>query len=207
MDKKVAGAGSMADKGSHLVDLARYLVGEFEEVVGATEIFVEERPLPGASGTGRVTTDDAAAFLARFQNGALGLFGASRMSAGHKNSLGFEVNGSLGSVIFELERLNELRVYLVSEQPEVQGFRTVMVTDPDHAYMQHWWPPGHVIGWERSFIHQYYELLKSVVENTASSPSFYDGMKAQEVLEAVEQATLQKRWVTVPQGEGRLPRS
>jgi predicted dehydrogenase len=197
MDKKVAGAGSMADKGSHIVDLARYLVGEFEEVAATTEIFIKQRPLPGGVGSGNVTTDDAAAFLARFANGALGLFGTSRISAGHKNSLGFEVNGSTGSVIFDLERLNELQVYFAGEPAEVEGFRTVIATGSGHAYGAHWWPPGHVLGWEHSFIHQYYELLKSVAESSAASPSFYDGMKVQQILEAIEHASADRRWITV----------
>ena len=201
MDKQVAGAGSMADKGSHIVDLARYLVAEFEEVAATTEIFVKERPVAGEVGTRSVTTDDAAAFLARFANGALGLFGTSRMSAGHKNSLGFEVNGSQGSLIFDLERLNELQVYFAAEPAEVQGFRTVMATGPGHAYGDRWWPPGHVLGWEHSFIHQYYELLRSVAEDIPSSPSFHDGLKAQQVLEAIEQASAEKRWVAVAKVE------
>jgi predicted dehydrogenase len=106
----------MANKGSHLVDLARYLVGEFEKIAGVTKIFVKEGPLITAYGMGSVSTDDAVAFLARFHKGVLGLFDTSRMSAGHKNNLSFEVNDSLGSVIFDLERLNELRVYFASEQ-------------------------------------------------------------------------------------------
>lgn len=197
MDREKAGAGSMADKGSHVVDLARYLVGEFEEVASTLEIFVKERPLSGASTSKQVTTDDAAVFIARFGNGALGLFGTSRMGAGHKNTLGFEVNGSLGSVIFDLERLNELQVYFTSDRPEVQGFRTVMVTQPDHEYIKQWWPPGHVIGWEHTFVHQYYEFLKAVIENRPASPSFSDGLKAQQVLDAIEQASIEKRWVGV----------
>lgn len=126
-DQAVAGAGSIADKGSHIVDLARYLVGEIDEVAAANEIFVKHRPLMEPPGARKeVTTDDAAVFLARFASGALGLFLTSRMSAGHKNFLTFEVNGSPGSLRFNLERMNEPEVYFRGEQPE--GFRTVMVT-------------------------------------------------------------------------------
>ncbi len=195
-DKNVAGAGSMADKGSHLVDLARFLVGEIEEVAAATEIFVRERPT-AEGGRATVTTDDAAAFIVRFRNGALGLFGTSRMSAGHKNALGFEVNGSRGSVSFDLERLNELQVYLREDDQAVEGFRTVMVTQPAHRYISHWWPPGHIIGWEHTFIHQYYEFLRAISEDLAPSPNFLDGLRVQQVLDAVETAAAEKRWVRV----------
>jgi predicted dehydrogenase len=198
MDKAIAGAGSMADKGSHIVDLARYLVGEFDEVSGTSEIFVKERLLPDGSGRRRtVTTDDAAVFVARFVDGALGVFETSRMSAGHKNGLWFEVNGSKGSLRFELERLNELQVYFTSDPDECQGFRTVMATQPSHPYISYWWPPGHIIGWEHTFIHQYYELMKAIADDTRPSPDFYDGMRCQQVLEAIELAARQKQWVKV----------
>jgi predicted dehydrogenase len=203
MDKTVAGAGSMADKGSHVVDLARYLVGEFEEVACSSAIFVNERPLPDHNHSRKqVTTDDAAVFIARFQNGALGIFETSRMSAGHKNALAFEVNGSKRSILFDLERLNELRFYTTSAPKEVNGFQTIMVTEPCHQYIKNWWPPGHVLGWEHTFVHQYYEFLKAIAHHAASSPSFYDGMKNREVLMAIETAAVEKRWTKV--GESTL---
>jgi predicted dehydrogenase len=198
-DKAIAGAGSMADKGSHLVDLALYLVGDIVEVAATTEIFVRERPAPEGAAR-RVTTDDAAAFLARFRSGAIGLFGTSRMSAGHKNALGFEVNGSRGSLIFDLERLNELQVYFVDDDRAARGFRTIMVTEPVHRYVDRWWPPGHVLGWEHTFIHQYYEFLHALETDTLPSPNFHDGLKVQRVLDAVEQAVAEKRWIGVPEG-------
>ena len=198
-DRAIAGAGSMADKGSHLVDLALFLVGDIVEVAATTEIFVRERPAPdGIART--VTTDDAAAFLARFRNGALGLFGTSRMSAGHKNALGFEVNGSRGSLIFDLERLNELQVYFVDDDCAARGFRTIMVTEPVHRYLERWWPPGHVLGWEHAFIHQYYEFLHALETEALPSPNFHDGLKVQRVLDAVEQAAAERRWIGVPEG-------
>lgn len=195
-DRQVAGAGSMADKGSHIIDLARYLVGEFEQVASRTSIVVPER----ADGEGvrrPVTTDDAAVFLAQFDNGALGVFQTSRMSAGHKNSLCFEINGSRGSVRFDLERLNELEVYSADEEPSSQGFRTVSVTQGVHPYVDRWWPPGHVLGWEHTFIHQYFEFLKAIGQDTAVAPSFYDGMKCQQVIDAIERAATEARWVSV----------
>lgn len=190
-DKTVAGAGSMADKGSHVVDLARYLAGEFAEVSAATEIFVKERQQRA------VTTDDAAVFTARFHSGALGLFLTSRMSAGHKNRLAFEVNGSKGSLAWDLERLNELHVYEAGGS--VAGFRNVMVTEPGHPYAGAWWPAGHVLGWEHTFIHQYYEFLKGIAEKRQPAPSFLDGLRNHQVLDAIERAALEKRWIEVPQ--------
>ena len=198
MDKAIAGAGSMADKGSHVVDLARYLVGEFAEVASSSAIFVKERPLPGPSDSkAEVTTDDAAVFIARFQNTALGVFETSRMSAGHKNSLVFEVNGSKGSIVFDLERLNELQFYTTSDPEKAKGFRTIMVTELCHQYVKGWWPPGHVLGWEHTFVHQYYEFLTAIARNSATSPSFYDGLMNQEVLAAIETAATTKRWAKV----------
>jgi predicted dehydrogenase len=196
-DRTVAGAGSMADKGSHLVDLARYLVGEIEEVAAANEIFVKHRPLADQPGVRKeVTTDDAAVFLARFAGGAMGLFLTSRMSAGHKNCLTFEVNGSLGSLSFNLERLNELEVCFRGEQPE--GFRTVMVTDAaEHRYIKNWWPPGHVLGWEHTFVHQYYEFFQAITGGYQPAPSFLDGLRNQEVLDAIEVAAREKCWEPV----------
>jgi predicted dehydrogenase len=196
-DKKVAGAGSMADKGSHVVDLARYLVGEFAEVSAATDIFVKERNDAGAKR--EVTTDDAAVFTARFRSGALGLFLTSRMSAGHKNSLAFEVNGSKGSLAWDLERPNELQVYYTGGS--VAGFQNVMVTESSHPYVGAWWPPGHVLGWEHTFIHQYYEFLKGIAEKRQPEPSFLDGLRNHEVLDAIEQAAAERRWVDVPRAK------
>ncbi len=200
-DKAKAGAGSMADNGSHIIDLARWLVGEFAEVAGTAEITVKERRSVEDGAIRPVTTDDTAAFLARFENGAIGLFATNRTSAGHKNALVFEVTGARGALVFDLERLNELQVYFYDEAPERQGFRTIMVTDPSHPYISRWWPPGHVIGWEHGFVHQYYEFVKAIAEDATPSPTFYDGMKAQAVLEAIETAWRGKRWAPVPDTE------
>lgn len=197
-DKSIAGAGSLADKGSHVIDLARMLIGEFEEISCTTDIFVKERTLPGAGGSRKeVTTDDAAVFIARFKNGALGLFETSRMCAGHRNSLAFEINGSKGSVKFTMERFNELDVFFTEDIGEVQGFRNILVTHPDHEYMKYWWPTGHILGWGQTFTHQYYEFLKAINEDYMPTPSFYDGMKNQEIIEAAQRAALEKRWIKI----------
>src|ERR687896_956060 len=143
LQKEVSGSGALGDIGAHIVDLAHFVVGPISDVTGMTETFVKERPLEEASaggglsasgGTemGEVTVDDAAAFLARFENGAVGTFEATRFAAGRRNQNSFEVNGSNGSLVFDLERMNELLVYFADDPAEASGFRTVMVTEPDH---------------------------------------------------------------------------
>ena len=208
LDKNVAGSGALGDLGAHLIDMARYLVGEFTEVAGMSETFIKERPLPetmqglSASGSkdgakGQVTVDDAALFLARFENGALGSFEATRYAAGRRCVNSFEINGSLGSVIFDFERMNELQVYFVNDPGDVQGFRRVLATDPAHAYSEAWWPPGHTIGYEHTFIHEAVELMAAIKENRQPVPNFYDGVQCQAVLEAVERSINEKRWVRI----------
>ena len=104
---------------------------------------------------------------------------------GHKNELTFEINGSRGCIKFNLERLNELDVYFMEEDKATQGFRNILVTEPEHAYMDSWWPAGHIIGWEHLFIHQYYEFIRSIVRDEPARPDFTDGRMAQQVIEAV----------------------
>src|SRR3712207_761427 len=127
--KEVAGSGALGDLGAHIVDLAHFLVGPITSVIGTTETFIRERPLEeSGAGRGEVTVDDAAAFLVRFESGAIGTFEATRLAPGRKNHNSFEVNGSIGSLVFDLERMNELQVYFADEPAETSGFRTVMVT-------------------------------------------------------------------------------
>ncbi len=194
--KEAAGSGALGDIASHSLDLARFLVGEITEVTGALETFVKERPLPdNPRKKGKVTVDDASATVVRFAGGALGTIEASRFATGRKNYNRFEINGSKGSVAFDLERLNELQVYLTSDPPDVQGFHDVMVTDrAHHPYMGHWWPAGHIIGYEHTFVHTVYDLLEAVAKNRMPSPNFADGVQNQKVLAAMEKAARTKRW-------------
>ncbi|MGN7456543.1 Gfo/Idh/MocA family protein [Paenibacillus pasadenensis] len=214
LQKEIAGSGSHGDLGAHLIDLARHLVGEFDEVVGMSETFVKERPLPtemsglsakgGASADaprGPVTVDDATLFLARFANGALGSFEATRFAPGHRSTNSFEINGSKGSVRFDFERMNELEVYFADDAEDVQGFRRVLCTDAAHAYSEAWWPAGHTIGFEHTFTHEMLELMSAVAEDRQPSPSFVDGVKCQEVLEAVERSVEERRWVKLAEME------
>ncbi|WP_339256440.1 Gfo/Idh/MocA family oxidoreductase [Paenibacillus sp. FSL P2-0136] len=208
LQKEIAGSGSHGDLGAHLIDLAHFLVGDVEEVIGMSETFVKERPLAtemtGLSAKagkdaprGPVTVDDATLFLARFSSGALGSFEATRFAAGHRSTNSFEINGSLGSVKFDFERMNELEVYLTSDDEDVQGFRRVLATDPSHDYAEAWWPPGHTIGFEHTFIHEMLELSNAIEEGRQPEPNFNDGVKCQAVLEAVERSIEQRRWVQI----------
>lgn len=208
LKKEIAGSGSHGDLNAHLIDLARYLVGEIREVVGMCETFVKERPLAQsmtglhASGNhdgsmGEVTVDDATLFMARFEGGALGSFEASRFAAGHRCTNAFEINGSKGSIRFDFERMNELEVYFADDAEDVQGFRRVLATDPAHEYMNAWWPPGHIIGFEHTFIHEVLELMEAIGDDRQPEPNFSDGIKCQEVLEAVDISIAERRWVAI----------
>jgi predicted dehydrogenase len=193
--KEVAGSGALGDLGAHIVDLAHFLVGPIEKVIGIAETFIRERPLeePGA-GSGEVTVDDAAAFLARFENGAIGTFEATRLAPGRKNHNSFEINGSNGSLVFDLERMNELQVHFADEPAETSGFRTVMVTEPDHPYVGAWWPPGHIIGYEHTFVHTIKDLLDGIAAGKSPPPTFEDGYRCQAVLDAVERSLESGAW-------------
>lgn len=208
LQKEVAGSGSHGDLGAHLIDLAHYLVGDMQEVIGMSETFIKERPIASemtglsAKGSedapkGKVTVDDATLFLTRFENGALGSFEATRFAAGHRSTNAFEINGSLGSVKFDFERMNELEVYFTTDDEDVQGFRRVLATDPVHDYMEAWWPPGHTIGFEHTFIHEVLELSQAIAEGRKPVPSFEDGVKCQAVLEAVDKSIEERRWVSL----------
>ena len=210
LQKDIAGSGSHGDLGAHLIDLAHYLVGDLEEVIGMSETFIKERPLAeemtglsakGSTGKdaprGPVTVDDATLFMTRFKNGALGSFEATRFAAGHRSTNAFEINGSLGSVRFDFERMNELEVYFTSDDEDVQGFRRVLATDSAHDYSEAWWPTGHTIGFEHTFIHEFLEFTNAIREDRQPQPSFHDGVKCQAVLEAVERSVEERRWVKI----------
>lgn len=208
LDKNVAGSGSHGDLNAHIIDIARFLVGEFDCVVGMEETFIKERPLTeigttgglhakATGGKGEVTVDDTTLFLARFTNGAVATFEATRFAAGRKNHNRFEINGSKGSIVFNLERMNELEYYNVDDPEGLQGFRVIQATDPSHPYLHAWWPPAHIIGYEHTFIHQVYNLMQAIANDKMPSPSFVDGVKCQEVLDAVVKSIQEKRWVKI----------
>jgi predicted dehydrogenase len=198
LDKTKAGSGALGDIAAHSIDLARFLVGEISEVSGHLETFIKERPLPSNKRkSGTVTVDDAAMALVRFENGAIGTIEATRMALGRKNHNRFEINGSKGSIAFDLERMNELEVYFESDPAAVRGFRRVMVTESSHPFVKAWWPPGHIIGYEHTFTHTIYDLLEAMADNRVPSPSFDDGLRNQKVLAAIEKSAKTRRWVGV----------
>ena len=192
LEKAKAGSGALGDIASHSLDLARYLVGEIAEVTGTLKTFVTERPLPGSTERAKVDVDDAALALLKFENGALGSVEGSRFAPGRKNYNRFEINGSKGSIVWDLERLNELELY--QEEGPNSGFRTVLVTDAKHPYVSAWWPPGHIIGYEHSFTHTVYDLIRAIHEQKLPSPNFEDGVKNQKVLDAIERSSASGRW-------------
>ena len=195
LDRKKAGSGALGDIGAHVVDLARFLVGDITEVAGDLRTFVSKRPLPGAPGRrGKVTVDDAATALVRFASGAMGTIEATRMAPGRKNFNRFEVNGSDGSLVFNLERMNELEVYFESDRRGLRGFRTILATEAGHPFIKAWWPPGHIIGYEHTFTHTVYDLLEAIADGRVPSPSFEDGVRNQRVLGAIERAASTRRW-------------
>jgi predicted dehydrogenase len=209
-----AGSGALGDIGAHIIDLTQFVTGQRISGVSAiTETFVKERPLPVESSglaasagngsaeiraTGPVTVDDAAIFVARLDGGALATYEASRFATGRKNALRVEINGSLGSVVFDLERLNELEFYDASGPTAEQGFNRILVTEPDHPYLSAWWPPGHIIGYEHSFTHEMRDFVEAIATGTDPTPSFADALQVQLVLEAVvRSAGLGSSWTEV----------
>ncbi|HET7615419.1 MAG TPA: Gfo/Idh/MocA family oxidoreductase [Bacillales bacterium] len=205
--KEVTGSGALGDIGAHIIDLARFLIGEFSEISSTMETFIKERPLGEMSGglnaeaegdsKGEVNVDDAAAFLARFESGALGVFEATRFAAGNRNGNRFEINGEKGSVRWDLENMNNLEVYFTDDEPGQQGFRTVHCTEEEHPYAGAYWPAGHIIGYEHTFINLINELLKGIEDGRSPSPNFEDGLRNQIVLDAVERSASERKWVEV----------
>ncbi|QSG09506.1 putative dehydrogenase [Halapricum desulfuricans] len=184
LDADLAGSGALGDLGAHTVDLARYLVGDIAEVSGQLRTFVDERPTPDGEDSSEVTVDDAYSAQAAFENGAVGTLEASRFATGHKNDHAIAIHGSKGSLRFGLERLNELEVNLEGDR----GYQRVLVTDEDDPYGERWWPPGHVLGWEHTFVHENYEFLTAVADGGEYRPNFADGATVQRVLAAIEES-------------------
>ncbi len=206
LQKETAHAGPQWDLNSHSVDLAHFLVGDIKTVSCLTTNFIKQRPIPGegagtfSSGTntsnqkGEVTVEDAALMMVEFENGAIGSFEATRFATGRKNANTFEIYGSKGGLTFNLERMNELQYFSNQDANSAQGFRTIMVTEPSHPYISNWWPPGHIIGYEHSFVHAMADFLIALDKKEEIRPNFEDGVKILAVLEAgLESARTGKR--------------
>ncbi len=211
LDRAKAGSGALGDIGAHVVDLAQFVTGEHLTGVSAVlETFVRERPVAssstglsatGTSGgeTGPVTVDDAAVFLARLSGGGLATFEATRFAYGRKNAIRLEVNGSAGSLAFDFEDMNVLHYFDAGQPAWEAGFRRIVVTEPEHAYVGAWWPAGHGLGYEHAFTHQAVDLVRDVAAHRQPQPSFADGLQVQRVLDAVERSAADRStWTDVP---------
>jgi len=209
LQKPLAGSGSLGDLGAHITDTARYLVGNIKSVCGTMETFIKERPLEAAAGgtrltdrkksamKGKVTVDDAVIWCARFANGALGTFEATRFAGGHKNGHRWEINGSKGSIAWHFEDMNVLEYWKAGEGL-TQGFKKVLATNARTPGFEAWWPDGHIIGYGECFVNEVKEMMDAIAEDRQPSPDFVDGVKCQAVLDAVVRSSKEKAWVTVP---------
>lgn len=205
--QETAQAGPQWDLNSHAVDLAHFLIGNIATVSALTSHFITERPLADENtsgnlkaesrGTekGKVTVEDAALMMVQFENGAVGSFEATRFATGKKNGLTFEIYGSKGSLLFDLERMNELRYYDNEEAGDLKGFRTILATESSHPYMEHWWPAGHIIGYEHSFVHAVADFITAIEHHQSIAPNFADGLQIIKVLEAGLQSAEQNQQV------------
>src|SRR5581483_8448262 len=181
-----AGSGAMGDLLSHLLDTALYLNGDIREISALTHTFASGRDV-----------DDAVMLMARFANGSLGSFEASRFGTGRRNGQGFEIYGSKGSLAFDLEDMKWLRYCDATEPAPLQGSRKLLATGPDHPYSANFWKPGHTLGYEHTFIATLGDFLQALAENQAFHPDFEDGLKVQKLLAATELAALSSNVVNV----------
>jgi predicted dehydrogenase len=175
-DRRTAGSGALGDLAAHVVDLARYVVGEIAAVGGFLRTFVPGREV-----------DDAVEATVEFENAAVGTIEATRLALGRRNAFQWEVNGTKGSVAFDMERLNELQVFR-ADGDRARGFKTVLVTEADHPFWEHWWPPGHIVGWGDSFVHELHHFLAAIADDAEVGPhgaTFEDGYRAAEVCDAI----------------------
>src|SRR3954454_12988933 len=171
-----AGSGALGDLGAHVVALARFLAGEISSVSGFVKTF-----LPGRR------VDDAVEAAVEFEGGAVGTIESTRLALGRRNAFQWEINGSKGSIAFDMERLNELQVFR-ADGDRARGFKTVLVSETNHPFWEHWWPPGHIIGWGDTFVHELHHMLAAIANDTAVAPygaTFEDGYRAAEICDAI----------------------
>jgi predicted dehydrogenase len=204
LQKETSGSGVHSDIGSHVIDLGRYLIGEFNEVLGLVHTFVPERPVAdspakGPRKMGRVNVPDVSAFLGWMDGGVLANLEATRYASGRKNHIQIEINGGRGSIYFDFEDMNRLKFYNGADPADRRGFRDILVTERDgvHPYVDRWWPPGHGLGYEHTFIHTVADFVNACAEGKPVPPTFEDGLKNQRVLAAVEESSAKGKWVKV----------
>jgi predicted dehydrogenase len=202
LQKDVAGSGALGDLGAHIIDLGRFLIGEPKSVMGLTKTFIKERQT-AEGGTAQVDVDDAFEAVVEFENGAVGTLEASRFCPGRKNYEVFEINGSKGSLRFNLERFNELEVFWRDAKRETQGFTDVLISESYHPFWSNWWPQGHIIGWEHTFVHELTHLLDCIVNNKDVAPlgaTFEDGYRNAVICDAILQSAQEGRRVEINYG-------
>jgi predicted dehydrogenase len=192
-----AGSGAVGDIFSHIVDLSRYLVGELSSICATVETFIEKRRQSGSKRWGEVSVDDAVTAIGRFTKGALFSLEATRFASGRKNNMTLEINGSEGSIFFDLEDMNRLKFFSSRDRKGRQGFRDILVTEQTHPYLKHWWPPGHIIGYEHTFVHTVADFVAAVVAGKSVQPDFADGLKTQRVLDAALRSADKNKWIAI----------
>jgi predicted dehydrogenase len=207
LQSKFAGSGAQGDIDAHIIDLARYLVGEIKEVCGLMETFIRRRPLQQQTGSGltaragkkmgKVTVDDAVSWIGRFKNGAIANLEATRFALGRKNHIAIEINGSQGSLAFDFEDMNRLEYYNAGDPDDRRGFRSILVTEPTQPYAGAWWPPGHIIGYEHTFINTFADFIQAVAAGKSVHPTFQDGLQNEKVLAAIDESAKTRQWIKV----------
>jgi predicted dehydrogenase len=204
LQKEISGSGVHSDINSHIIDLGRYLVGEFEKVCGIVNTFIPERPLAdslarGQKKMGKVTAPDSAVFIGWMENGVMANLEATKYAMGRRNRIEIEINGSKGSLYFDFEDMNKLKFYNGDDPKDRQGFRDILVTQRDNIqpYVSNWWPPGHGLGYEHTFVHAIADFVNACADGKSVQPTFEDGLKNQRVLTAVEESSQKGRWVKV----------
>jgi myo-inositol 2-dehydrogenase/D-chiro-inositol 1-dehydrogenase len=197
LDVNVAGSGVTGDLLAHCIDTAMWLNGAIDQVTAMTETFVKERPHALTGRMEKVGIDDASAFLARFQNGSLATFEATRYARGHKALYTLEINGEHASIFWDLHDLHRLEYFDHGDEGRLRGWRSIHISDGDHPYMKNWWVPGLQIGYEHTFVHQVADFLAGLGEGRVPGPSFRDGLATDYVTDAVLRSAGSGRWETV----------
>ena len=205
--KKDAGYGSHGDLGAHVIDIARYLVGEFSKVSCTQQTFYKKRPIPeiedglvaiAGDKIGTVDVDDTSQMLVKFADRkTAGYIEVTRYGTGHRNQNRIEINGSKGAIVFDMEKMNELEFYTTSDKSYIQGFRRIQVGEADHPYTANWWPAGHIIGYGDTFVNQVYDFISAIRDHKKVKPDFKDGYICQVILDAAQKSAETGGWVEI----------